>query len=128
MTDPQPYDPPAANDDAEAVRVTTLFERLSAELEQAAQTAGDTQRDVGDVLSSCGTCTAPARLQELDRLTQTLGALADFLAALAAREAARGDVSIAEAARSVPLRALADRLRGERGDETADIAGDCSFF
>lgn len=87
---------------------------LSRELLAARDMSLDLQEAVAELLAAMGERSAavPFRLQNLDRLTQTLGDLAGFVGALARVAPPGWSPDVAEAAGALRLRDLAARLAG----------------
>lgn len=85
---------------------------LARELAAGRETALDLQMAVGELVASLGDtrCGALFRLQDLDRLAQTLGDLATFTDALAGAAPRGWQIDGRAAARDLHLRDLAVRL------------------
>ncbi|MEO1019191.1 MAG: hypothetical protein AAFY56_16095 [Pseudomonadota bacterium] len=113
---------------------TNVLLRIGHELQSVAEAVGALQDSIGDMLiqnESVGPTEIHA-LQNIDRVTQTVSSLAEFLRELAVSLPPDWLIDTAEATKSVPLLDLAARLSGETdlGDSARHEAasGECTLF
>lgn len=107
--------------------VEPMLQAVSTELASAREVALELQGTVSELVTRIGGPSGGAdvlelllRLQELDRLTQTLEDLSRFTASLARSGATGGGFDAVTAAGGLQLRDLADRLTG-RGPAQSEL-------
>jgi len=121
-----------SNENTQLERVLQL---VSGELSLLASASNRLQGSIGDVLknSVVGQPETIYDLQNLDRLTQTIEALADFMNQLSLQMQSDWSVDAEHAARTMTLAAVAARL-STSGDEVPqdnpdeDLSGECVYL
>lgn len=100
---------------------TTVLAALSVELSELAAGLARLQdvpllpSDAGTPLDAEGLLRAMMALQDLDRLTQTAAALAEFAGQVAGAESVTDPLRMRQIVAEMPLRSVADRLRDSLG-------------
>lgn len=114
------------------VAVPEVLAIVSAEVRMLSDTAGDLQDLIGNlvVAGAFGGSQSLYQLQSLDRLCQSLNAVADFLDGVASGSSVEWKVDVSDAARAVKLADVCDRLTGRTaGDESSgDLTGEFDDF
>ncbi|MBS0238424.1 MAG: hypothetical protein JSR89_08390 [Proteobacteria bacterium] len=114
------------------VAVPEVLETVSVEVRMLSDTAGELQDLIGNlvVAGAFGGSQSLYQLQSLDRLCQSLNAVADFLAGVANGSSVDWKVDLTDAARAVKLADVCDRLIGRKaGDESSgDLTGEFDDF
>jgi hypothetical protein len=112
--------------------VAEILTRVSHEVRMLSDAAGDLQNLIGNlvVAGAFGGSQSLYELQSLDRLCQNLGAVADFLGGIADGSSPDWKVDIRDAAHTVKLADVCDRLTGRKSDigATADATGEFDDF
>jgi hypothetical protein len=117
----------------ETVPVAGTLDRTSGELRRLASVADSVQHVVSQMLHDhrSNELTSLIELQRLDFLTQSIGAIADFLEALAANTPQHWSLDVKSASQSVKMSELALRLASATealpGAHAAPV-GDCELF
>jgi hypothetical protein len=118
---------------AETVPVAGTLDRTSNELRKLASVTDGVQRIVSQMLLDhrANDLASLIELQRLDFLSQSIGAIADFLEALAASTPKHWSLDVKSASQSVKLSELALRLASAAdpaaGAHAAPV-GDCELF
>ncbi|MGO4684496.1 hypothetical protein [Hyphomicrobium sp. 2TAF46] len=114
------------------VAVPEVLTIVSAEVRMLSDTAGDLQDLIGNlvVAGAFGGSQSLYQLQSLDRLCQSLNAVADFLAGVANGSSADWKVDLSDAARAVKLADVCDRLTGRTAasEPSGDLTGEFDDF
>lgn len=116
--------------------VRDVLERVSAELKSLSVSAERLQDAIGDLITDNANLTSDAivRLQDVDRMKQTLSDLARFVSDISDAAPAETCVDIQQATQSLALHDLAARLRGENTgaaphhSSEAFLIDDCELF
>ena len=97
---------------AETVPIAGTLDRTSNELRKLASVTDSVQHLVGQLLleQRASEVESLIELQRLDHLCQSIGAIADFLEALAAKTPSHWSLDVKSACQSVKLSELATRL------------------
>ena len=109
-----------------------VFDQVGDEIRTLADATLRLQSVLGEMLVDSETPfpTDFLHLQEIDRITQTLGNLAQFMHALHVPEGLQLDTDLA--AKYLPLKQLADRLRAagrsKKGLDDTAVSGDLDLF
>lgn len=131
---PHPLADPREQDGAQDVApVAAYLMSASVELRALQKTASDLEAAVGDLVAHANAHMLPhlRGLQELDRLSQHLGGLSDFLETLSEQSGAGGRIDAGPALSRIKLGRLADALAGRAphtgwpGDQSG---GDVDLF
>lgn len=119
----QPAHTPTSSD------FSTILERFGRELDELHDLTIDLQASLGETLAAAEepTAEALAGFQAIDRLAQTLEALALFARRLSSQAPSDATADAALAAIDIKLRDLAKRL-AEDGVSFETSDGDCAFF
>ncbi len=107
------------------VAVPEILTTVSAEVRMLSDMADDLQNLVGNLVVAGAFDGSPSlyQLQSLDRLSQNLSAVADFLSSVADGSSKDWKVDVSGAARAVKLADVCDRLTGRKtSNETAEEA------
>ncbi|MFT3732403.1 MAG: hypothetical protein QM780_13460 [Hyphomicrobium sp.] len=112
-----------------SVPVTDVLLTVSNEVRMLSDAAGDLQNLVGNlvVAGAFGGSHSIYELQSLDRLCQSLGAVADFLHGLSGHASPEWKVDVTRAAGAVKLAEVSERLTGKRS-ECSDATGEFEEF
>jgi hypothetical protein len=103
---------------APRVPVSEVLTTLSGEVRVLADGVGDLQDLIGNLLvaGAFSGSSSLYGLQCLDRLSQNLEAIADFLVGVGKQSSPDWKIDIAEASRAVKLADMSDRLNGVAGE------------
>jgi hypothetical protein len=114
---------------AETTSIPAILSTLSQEVRQLSIEASDLQNLIGNlvVAGAFGGSHSIYELQNLDRLCQNLGAIADFVSGLADHSSANWKLDVESASEKVKLADLRDRLIGQGGDRP-DATGEFEDF
>ena len=119
-----------ANDSA--TKVSTLLERLVAELQELTSKTEELQADISPLVADLtpSDSRAAKALQSLDVISQHLAALTQYSSTMSQtvpRDVTIDDVRIAD---QIGLEVLAARLAGKEAStaKPSNVAGDCDFF
>ncbi len=120
---------------SENAQLERVLQLVSGELSLLASASNRLQGSIGDVLknSAVGQPETIYDLQNLDRLTQTIEALADFMNQLSLQMQFDWSVDVEHAARTLTLAAVAARLcasgDGDSQDnQDDDLSGECVYL
>lgn len=102
--------------DGQGVPVGEILVRVSHEVRLLSDTAGDLQNLIGNlvVAGAFGPSHSIYELQSLDRLCQSLGAVADFLQVLSDGTSNGWKIDATHAMRTVKLADISERLTGQK--------------
>jgi hypothetical protein len=116
-------------------QIATVLISVSSELSMLAVTSHRLQGPIGDVLKNSDAALPETvyDLQNLDRLTQMIEALADFMNQLSLQTQPDWFVDVEHAAKSLTLASLAARLsapedEAEQDAQGADTSGECVYL
>lgn len=109
--------------------VREVLERVSAELESLSLSTERLQDAIGDLLTDNASLTNDAivRLQDVDRMKQTLSGLARFVSDVSGAAPVETCLDIQQATQCLALHDLASRLRGENTGADAHNASQASL-
>lgn len=105
---------PKAMPDVEVTPVTTVLQRIAAELGSLAAGVDQLQDSLGPMLMAAAVDNPHAMvdIQALDSIAQTLASLSGFVADIGDCDLGPKKIAVSELADRLPLSDLADRLRG----------------
>ena len=121
---------------AQHASVHEALARVSAELKSLSVSTERLQDAIGDLIADNARLTSDAivKLQDIDRLKQTLSDLARFVSDISDAAPTENHVDIQEATQCLALHDLAARLRGETAgadahdEDEAFLVGECELF
>jgi len=112
------------------VSVPEVFMTLSDEIRLLSDGVNDLQELIGNlvVAGAFGGSHSLYELQSLDRISQNLDAISDYLGGASKISSPDWKIDVAEASRCVKIAEISDRLNGIRNDAAENGAGDFDDF
>ena len=113
------------------VPVTEVLMTVSDEIRMLSDGVNDLQELIGNlvVAGAFGGSHSLYELQSLDRLSQSLDAISDYLGGASKISSPDWKIDVAEASRCVKIAEMSDRLNGiTRDDASHNVAGDFDDF